>query len=398
MRILFVAKSNSPHTARWIRQLSGLGWDVHLFPMENPDLVHQEMRGLTVYTESGYPKRLADRTVRIKAIWPWVRGGPLLARYAPKIWCLITGTRLETLIKVIQDLKPDIIHSLNLQDEGYSVLTAKQKLGQDFTATWICTTWGSDLYYFGRFPEHRSRITQVLTACDFLLTDCQRDERLARQYGFKGEFLGVFPGPGGFAIEDMLPYRQPGLPHQRQRIIVKGYQDWPGRALTALEGIRRVADLVRPYRIDIYSVSTDDVRQSIDRLRKEDNLNIQIIPQSAQEDLWKAMGVAKIAIAMNITDGIPNAMLEAMILGALPIQSDTVSTGEYINSGHNGFLINPEDPEAVAAAVRQALTDDDFVDKAAETNLALTRERIDQSVILPKILALYKHVASQRHE
>ena len=32
MKILFVAMSDTIHTARWIGQLAGLGWDVHLFP------------------------------------------------------------------------------------------------------------------------------------------------------------------------------------------------------------------------------------------------------------------------------------------------------------------------------------------------------------------------------
>ena len=34
MRVLFVAMADSIHTARWIRQLQGQGWDLHLFPVD----------------------------------------------------------------------------------------------------------------------------------------------------------------------------------------------------------------------------------------------------------------------------------------------------------------------------------------------------------------------------
>ncbi len=41
---------------------------------------------------------------------------------------------------LIRILRPDIIHSLELQNAGYLVLQAKARLGKSFP-TWIATNW-----------------------------------------------------------------------------------------------------------------------------------------------------------------------------------------------------------------------------------------------------------------
>lgn len=61
------------------------------------------------------------------------------------------------------------------------------------------------------------------------------------------------------------------------------------------------------------------------------------------------MGQSIVYIGNNISDGIPNTVLEAMIMGAFPIQSNPGgATAEIIEEGNNGFLIhNPEDIEEI---------------------------------------------------
>jgi glycosyltransferase involved in cell wall biosynthesis len=104
------------------------------------------------------------------------------------------------------------------------------------------------------------------------------------------------------------------------------------------------------------------------------------------------MGRARVAMGINVSDGTPNAMLEAMVMGALPLQSDTGSTAEWITDGVNGLLVSSEDPGAIEAALRRGLTDDDLVDRAAVNNARLVEERIAMSEITPKVVDAYKKV------
>ncbi|MBA2526446.1 MAG: glycosyltransferase [Pyrinomonadaceae bacterium] len=86
-------------------------------------------------------------------------------------------------------------------------------------------------------------------------------------------------------------------------------------------------------------------------------------------------------------------MLEAMVMGAFPIQSDTLSTAEWIKHGENGLLVRPDDPESIGDAIRRALIEDDLVDRAADFNTTITQQ-IDRTIIKPKVVDLYRKVAA----
>ena len=88
-------------------------------------------------------------------------------------------------------------------------------------------------------------------------------------------------------------------------------------------------------------------------------------------------------------------MLEAMIMGAFPLQSDTESTAEWITNGINGMLAAPEDPLDIERAIRRALEDDVLMDRAAGINFQTVSEKLDIDVVKPKIIQMYKSIAAQ---
>ena len=104
------------------------------------------------------------------------------------------------------------------------------------------------------------------------------------------------------------------------------------------------------------------------------------------------MGQSLIAIGLGMSDGSPNTLLEAMVMGAFPIQSDTISTGEWIESGSNGFLVAPEDPDAVAKAIHRVLNDPSLVEQAAEINMRVADERLDRKRIRCEVASLYERI------
>jgi len=392
MRILFVAMANSIHTARWVSQLHDTGWDIHVFDAAE-STVHPELKGVTAYTFYR-PVKSACNVRKLHTVWPFARGAHCVRRNFPWVTKVLLRPRTETLALLIRKLKPDIIHSLEMQRESYPLLEVRQKLGKRFSMPWIYSSWGSDIFLFGRQPDHIERIRAVLTTCDYYISDCQRDVSLARDLGFKGEVLGVFPGPGGFDIQHMLTMRQAGATSDRKVIALKGYHGWAGHALVALQALHQCADALRSYDIVIY-MADDNVRSAAEHVSSVTGLSIAVLPHSPHEEIMKLMGRSRIAIGVSISDGTPNTMLEAMVMGAFPVQSDTISTAEWITHGKNGLLVPPEDPEAIATAVRHALADDDLVDRAAEINARLTAERIDRSVIQPQVIAMYEKVFAQ---
>ncbi len=78
-----------------------------------------------------------------------------------------------------------------------------------------------------------------------------------------------------------------------------------------------------------------------------------------------------------------------------PIQSNTSCLDELVRDGESGMLVHPEDPEAVAAALRRAVTDDELVDRAAEINARIAAEYLDQSVVRPQVVKMYEKIAAR---
>ena len=63
-------------------------------------------------------------------------------------------------------------------------------------------------------------------------------------------------------------------------------------------------------------------------------------------------------------------------MGSFPIQSCTACADEWLEHGVGGLLVPPEDPDVIAAALRQALTDDGLVDGGAEQNWRVACARL----------------------
>ena len=381
---------DSIHTARWINQLNGLGWDIHLFPSIDIERVHPDLKNVTVHrTFYGGPK-YRDESVRLNGIPVISEDAAFVCRLALKK--LRLDCRRLHLSRVIRKLRPDIIHSIEMQAAGYLTMDVRRKYAGQFPP-WIYSSWGSDLYFFGRYPKHQARIREVLASCDYYIADCQRDVELAAKYGFRGHSLGVFPAAGGYDISDMRRWVQPGPVSSRRVIALKGYMGWAGRANVALQALELCSESLKGYKVALY-LASPKVRRMARHAASITGAPFTILPPSPNQEIIKLMGSSRIAIGVNVTDGTPASLLEAMAMGAFPIQSDTVSSGEWIKHGENGLLVPPEDPQAIAAAIQRALSDDSLVDRAAEINSRLILERIDRSVIQPRIIAMYERIAA----
>ena len=309
LRILFVAMSESVHTARWIEQIAEQGWDLHLFAATEAR-PHSALRQITVHSFYKYPHHTYAESLRqTGATYPLLKGATtfrkVVERTLPAHW-----SASARLARVIKQLRPDVIHSLEMQRAGYLTMDAFAVSSPQPRMPWIYSSWGNDIFNFARQAQHVSRVRAVLARCNYLITDCERDVALAHEYGFQGEVLGVLPVGGGFEIQRMRETLEPKNPSQRKLILIKGYQDdtWGGRALVALEAVERCAEALGSYQIMIYSAS-ESVRVRAHEIAKEKNLRIEIVPQVTHSEMMALMAQARIALAVSVGDGTPNTML-----------------------------------------------------------------------------------------
>lgn len=393
LKILIVAMAESVHTARWISQIADKGFDIHLFSYDHFGLSHELLRNVTVhYTFIGTQKN-KQSGVNFKGIRLFSNIFGRVARKALRT--LFPSCRARQLKKLINEFNPDIIHSLETQKNGYLTLEAKNMIKGKFPK-WIHTNWGSDISLFGKLKAHGKKIMKVLENCDYYSCECHRDLVLARQYGFKGKTFPVLPNSGGFDISAASLLRQKGKTSQRRAIMLKGYQGWAGRALVGLGALEKCRELLFGYEIYMFSVASKDVREKAELLRKDYGIRIRIVENdTSHEEILKLHGKARISIGLSISDAISTSLLEAIIMGSFPIQSWTSCADEWIIDGKTGILVPPEDAEIVENALRKALTDDDLVDNAAESNYKLAKDKLDEKIIKPKIIGIYKFISEK---
>lgn len=384
MRILFVAMPQSVHTARWLNQLAGRGWDLHLFP-SMLELPHPDLRDVTVYGVSARRPKQLHPSVRWRGLFPLRTGTSILSeRLQPQLPAALAW--------VVRRLEPDIVHSLEIQHAGYITLDARSKLGGAFPR-WAVSNWGSDISVFGRLAGHRERIRAVLAACDYYGCECERDVGLARAFGFAGTLLPVVPNAGGLRLDHCRLLREPGPTSRRRLIALKGYQTWAGRALVGLRAIEISADVLQDYRIVVY-LATPDVALAAELVAGSTGLTIEVVSHGPHEEMLRLHGRARVSIGLSIGDAISSSALEAMAMGSFPIQSGTSCFAEWISDGKGGMVVHPEDPEEVAAAIRRAADDDRLVDAAAEANAVVAAERLDHRRVEGEVVGAYERIAA----
>jgi hypothetical protein len=378
---------DSVHTTRWINQVSDLGWDLYLFSA-SPGIPYTELRNITVYNLSMSRPQGLNPSVRVRGLWPMGIGVERLSlKVSYSTW----------LARLIRWLKPDVVHSLEIQRAGYITLEAKNRLRSRFPP-WVVSNWGSDIFLFGRLAAHADKIRGVMSACDYYHCECHRDVRLAREFGFTAKVLPVCPATGGFDLDWMRGMRQPGPTSTRRTIALKGYQTWAGRALVGLRAIELCAGALDGYRVVVYMASPE-VKLAAELVSQSTGIPFEFDFKSwTRPEVLRLHGRARISIGLSISDAISTSLLEAMIMGSFPVQTDTSCADEWLKDGETGILVPPNDPEIIAGAIRRAATDDQLVDQAAERNAEVATERLDQSMIRPRVIEMYQSIVDRPGE
>jgi len=376
MKILLVSM-RSLHVIRWIENLVDTDFELFWFDvlgrgeLETPNSVTQF---------TGWKKRKQ----------PHIKGEFFLSKNYPnlyeKILPYLEVTANEALENIILEIKPDVIHSFEMQSCSYPILKTMQKFPK---IKWLYSCWGSDLFYYMNFKTHNNKITNVLKRVDFLHTDCIRDFNLAVQLHFSGKFLGVIPGGTGYKIQELEPLKLPVF--ERKIILVKGYEHNLGRGLNIVKALHLIEKEISDYKVIVFG-SHSRVKDYI----KNTQLNFSVFDRHelSHSELAELMGKSLIYVGNSISDGMPNTLLEAIVMGALPIQSNPGGvTEEIICNNENGFLIqNPESVEEIKENILKAISDLNLVEKASLKNKQIANERLDYFENKQKVIEMYKTI------
>jgi glycosyltransferase involved in cell wall biosynthesis len=368
---------HSIHAIRWIENLKDTNHELYWFDVTNKG-------GLNTIDKAHQITNWKKRKI------PYIKGEFFLRKNYSSLYHLLNPffevTANEYLETIIQDIQPDLIHSFEMHTCSYPILKTMLKFKH---IKWLYSCWGNDLYYNKNIPEDLKTIKMMLGRIDFLHTDCYRDFEIAKSLGFTGEFLGVIPTGGGYDLGYYKNYRLPF--EERKIILVKGYEHLFGRGLNVVKALQILNNLLSNYEVVIFGAHQEVI----------DFIHFNKLPfktfgrnDLSQMELIKLMGKSILYIGNSISDGMPNTLLEAIIMQAFPIQSNPGNaSAEIIEDNKNGLLINDSnDVNEIKEKIIFALTNLQLVNQAMILNNEMAEQRLDYVLNKLKIEGIYSKI------
>jgi len=375
MKILMVSMFIN-HFFNWVLQLEKSGHEVHW---------------IDVSGANSYVKRIdfVHQTVI------WKRKFEYPGRHWIKKNCSPLNIFIEKLNKKeftdvfqqkLKEIQPDIVHSFELHSSCIPILEIMNKHPR---IKWIYSCWGNDLFYYQNDQEKLIGIKAVFNRIDYMFTDCKRDSFIAEKRGFKGENLGTFPTGGGYELQ--YYNAQINKFEDRKIILIKGYQHIFGRCNNVLEALLEIEDDLKDFEIVVFAANKEVLKFLRDpRFVKMKNL--QIKGKIGRGEVLELMGKSLIYIGNSISDGMPNTLLEAIIMESFPIQSNPGgATAEIIDHGKNGFLIeNPENSKEIAALIKKATQDPELLRSGIAYNAQKIKPNLERDFVKEQVLKKYE--------
>ena len=378
-KILIIGMFDSIHLARWLSQFENEKIDFVLFPSKKFKYVNYDLLKL-VTSQKIASYRFAKPYFVFKYIG-------FMDYFLVSIFKLLKlNLKLLFLRRITHKNIFNYIHAIELQGAAYLYDLLPEQI-QDRTSL-IVTNYGSDIQYFQDIPEHQEKIRSVLSKADFYSAECQRDYESALKLGFKGKFLPCIPNAGGFKNEIFKLNLVPST--ERNLITAKCYGGTFGLGGLIIDALEKFLRNNPDVKIVMHSV-TDDLLNKSKKLRA--TFPNQVVVYTVREkisrhEILDYLSKSRIYLGASKSDGISTSFLEALCLGAYPIQTDTSCASEWIELGFFGSIIRPDTSE-IFTAINVSYFDKELENKR-EQNLENAKRDLSYDLIQLQAIKFYE--------
>jgi len=127
-----------------------------------------------------------------------------------------------------------------------------------------------------------------------------------------------------------------------------------GRAKISLEAVGEMSEELQEFQIVVYSANRS-VLKLARQVRKQAGLEIEVFAKGAMshKQVLEMFAKSSIYVGLSESDGISTSMLEAMAMGAIPVQTSSACCDEWF--GASGVAVHDITVPATKDAIRQGL-------------------------------------------
>jgi glycosyltransferase involved in cell wall biosynthesis len=397
MKILIIADGRSATTRSWIKGLVPYQDEVHLittYPCQMMEGIKRLIFLPLAFSQVGRKQAASERQESISNTEKSMVGKTisrfrkafLAARYTLGPLSLsFTSRRYK---EIIESIKPDLIHALRIPFEGMLAAYTPPNVPL------IISTWGNDFTLHAEkslFMKNATR--KAVRRADGFMADCQRDIRLAHEWGLRENIPTMFaPGSGGLDLE--LIRRKMNSKIEREHAVINPRGIRPVYVRNDLF-FESLPTILKEYpNLPVYNAAMLGEHDA-ENWKRTFNLpeSVQLLPAMPQEQLWDYSLRSRVVVSAAIHDGTPNSVLESMALGCIPVVGNIESLREWIVDGENGLLVDPNSYSSIASGILRALRDDDLFSRAQQINSRLIQEKADRAKVMPEVHAFYVKIA-----
>jgi glycosyltransferase involved in cell wall biosynthesis len=182
-----------------------------------------------------------------------------------------------------------------------------------------------------------------------------------------------------------------GIPADRKVVLIVGRLSREKDHLTLLEAVNRVrSGVVIPH---LVIVGDGPERPRIEAKISELGLNGFVTFTGHQSSAEPWYRIADVAVLSSLSEGSPNALLEAMATNVPVVATAVGGVPEIATNEESALLVQPGDVAAMSAALTRILTDPELTTRLVSRSRELILERHEPEARVRKLVQIYRAVS-----
>ena len=366
-KVLLLADPFSAHTIKWANGLSSRGIELMIF-------------GLSDFDRNQYSADIKLEIFKISEHIKWKSSGSLA-----KVIYLLGIPRLK---RVIKKYKPDIVHAHAAS--SYGLLGAITKFHP-----YIISVWGSDVYNFPlRSGFHRRILTYSLANADKILSTSNVMAKETKKYTKKD----ITVIPFGVDTTEFKPTKVNRYFSQDDIVIgtIKSIEKKYGTE-HLVRAFKMVKDKYPDLPLKLLLVGRGSQTDYIKSLIKEFNLESDslitgFIPYNEIPEYHNMLDIY-ISVSTEDSESFGVAILEASACEIPVIVSNVGGLPEVVENEKTGFIIEKENPSALAEVLSRLVTDKKMSSELGRKGREMVLREYDWEKSLNKMISVYDSIA-----